>query len=682
MNLLQNQSLTERSLGEKYTSASVGHAISEDENSSLQLNFKSCSDFEDSIIISLSRSAQEESPANSYSSCLHARELKASQEIIQVGGLQLETDSMDGEFSILDEHGIIVQTCDEEISVGGSVQAKAVFERLRGQQTEIGLSLSMGAGEYFLGGPEDPRGQIKNKTLFEVFNTDALGLGGCGRYQNTPVFWSTKGYLLFVLTKEPVTIDFGSRRTAVLEISTFSNQVEVLVAPFDSAASAFKAFRRVFSPPASVPDWSYGLWVSRCFYKDQEELETVLEKSKENSISFDVVNLDARAWMNAETRTDFKWDVSRWDDYPDYIPSLNSRGYKVCLWENPYVSSTSELYAEGDQNGYFAKDDSGNTYPLDWVPDGLDGFPKPPFAGLVDFTNEKARSWWKNLHKPYLKAGVSAFKTDFGEEIPFDCMFSDGRSGYQLRNEYADLYNKCVYEVITEEHGDQGIVWARSANLMAASHPVKWNGDSQTSFRALSASLKGGLTQALGGAIFWSHDVGGFYGRKPNSELYLRWAQVGFWCSHMRLHGMSEREPWEFGEDVLKAFQKELKIRRLLLPYFIYEGKRCVEDCISFIRPIWLEEQDESYLHIEDQFYAGSRFLVAPFLDSRSGRDVTLPVGEWIDLRNGQNIVGPKRFRISESVQTPVYFRSDIRDMSDHDAWLRETVSTVVNMNN
>jgi alpha-D-xyloside xylohydrolase len=369
----------------------------------------------------------------------------------------------------------------------------------------------------------------------------------------------------------------------------------------------------------------------------------VVSKNESLGLGATVINLDARAWMRATTRTDFVWDESRWSPFKQFIPWLRHKGFHVCLWENPYVSSATEtVYGEGVKKGYFAKDSSGGVYPYQWVPTGLEGFPQPPIAGLVDFTNPEARSWWKDMHRPYLKAGVTCFKTDFGEEIPVDTMFYDGSTGKQLRNVYSDLYNLCVMEVLEEECGDQGILWARSGYTKMAQTPVKWAGDSQTSWAALKASLRGGLSQAVGGAIFWSHDIGGFYGPMPSPELFLRWTQVGLWGSHARMHGTSPREPWEFGEEVLAQVKKDVAFRHKVKDYFIASGKACTLRRQSFIQPLWLHHSaDPISWTIDDQFFSGSNdLLIAPYLTPSGGRQVYLPKGTWFCLANKTSYSG------------------------------------------
>jgi alpha-D-xyloside xylohydrolase len=363
--------------------------------------------------------------------------------------------------------------------------------------------------------------------------------------------------------------------------------------------------------------------------------------------------------MRPAHRTDFVPDPDRYSDFFGLIKDIRNKGIEVCLWENPYVSSLSELYDEGCEKGYFAKDPQGNPYPYQWVPSGLPGFPQTPVSGLVDFTNTDAVQWWKQQHEPFLRAGVKCFKTDFGEEIPWDAVFADGRSGFELRNTYSDLYNIAVTEAISDVHGDDGLIWARSGYRNTQATPVKWAGDGQTDWRSLRATLRAGLSQAFGGALFWSHDVGGFYGPAPEPELYLRWAQFAMWCSHVRCHGTSPREPWEFGQHVLEIFRASWAVRESLRPYFLETYNWSVATGQSFIRPlVFSDGAPLASRWLDDVFWAGRDVIVAPFLSPVGGRDVWLPQGEWVDLRTGALVTGPKEFVTQRSAFLPVFYRA------------------------
>ena len=533
---------------------------------------------------------------------------------------------------------LIDHSTNQELAVGDTLQSLGIFSHEEG----IGCSFSLFPSELIYGGGEDFGSICKLGKTFDVVNYDALGSGRNYRYQSTPCFWSTRGYLWAILNESPSRIDFAKNHHEIVHIYSTDQELKLLVIPAANAKEAIKEYRQLFAPTKNVPSWTQKIWLSRCFYKDQAEVDTIIKNAREQEIPFGCINLDARTWMRPEYRTDFVWDEQRFEDFKTYIPSLREQGIHVSLWENPFVSIKSHIYEEGAEKGYFAKQKDGRPFLFFWVPQGLNGFPRTPQSAIVDFTNPEACRWWKNFHKPYLKAGVTCFKTDFGEEIPFEAQFYDGRDGWQLRNKYSDLYNLCISEVMMEDLGDEGVIWTRSGFTQLGQTPIKWCGDSQTSWRGLRACIRAGLGQV--------------YGPKPDEELYLRWVQTALWASHTRLHGTSPREPWEFSDETKNLVRESILIREALSEYFINQYQNSFLSGVSFLSPMWFwNSNDPACRYIEDQFYSGSDVIVAPYLEATGGRKVYLPSGQWIDLRNGDRYEGPMSYFFKREDQIPVF---------------------------
>ena len=229
------------------------------------------------------------------------------------------------------------------------------------------------------------------------------------------------------------------------------------------------------------------------------------------------------------------------------VEQLHRNGYKLSLWQLPYIERGNisyEIYDEGIKNGYFASCPEGDL----------------KFAhGLIDLTNPEAVHWYKEkLIKPLLRLGIDVIKADFGESAPPFFKYA-GKDGMEMHNLYALLYNKVIYEATKEELGEENaLIWARSAWAGSQQYPVHWGGDSGTDFGSMASSLKGCLNASVSGIPFWSSDIGGFF-FQCNPTLYIRWSQWGMFCSHARLHGFYTREPWDYGEEAVTIFRKYAK---------------------------------------------------------------------------------------------------------------------------
>ena len=106
----------------------------------------------------------------------------------------------------------------------------------------------------------------------------------------------------------------------------------------------------------------------------------------------------------------------RFPDPKGFIQRLKTNGYRVSLWQLPYVAEDAEQIEEAKANEYIA--------PLTKQQD-TDGsnFSALDYAGTIDFTYPKATEWYKGLLKQLLDMGVTWIKTDFGENIHMDAVY-------------------------------------------------------------------------------------------------------------------------------------------------------------------------------------------------------------------------------------------------------------------
>jgi len=270
-------------------------------------------------------------------------------------------------------------------------------------------------------------------------------------------------------------------------------------------------------------------------------------------------------------------------------------------------------------------------------------FSEEAIGGHIEFSNPAAVAWYQGLLRELLNDGASAIKTDFGEDIT-DAEYAIPLQ--RLHNLYPLLYQQAAYDVTREVTGDS-IIWARAGWAGCQRYPVHWGGDAECSWAGLAGSLRGGLQLGLSGFAFWSHDVPGFHGTPqfmhslPAEDLYLRWTQFGVFTSHLRYHGTSPREPWEFPA-VADSVRRWLNLRYALIPYLLREGKAAIESGLPLLAALVLHHGDDPVCRgIDDQFYCGRDFLIAPVMNSEGVRDVYLPRGEWVDLWTGEVRRGP-----------------------------------------
>lgn len=83
----------------------------------------------------------------------------------------------------------------------------------------------------------------------------------------------------------------------------------------------------------------------------------------------------------------------------------------------------------------------------------------------------------------------------------------------------------------------------------------------------MAETLRGGLSFAMSGFSFWSHDISGFE-QTATPDIYKRWLQFGIFSSHSRLHGStSYRVPWLFDEEACDVARFFVNLKCRMMPY-------------------------------------------------------------------------------------------------------------------
>lgn len=490
------------------------------------------------------------------------------------------------------------------------------------------LELDLAVGEKIYGLGERFGPFIKNGQSIDIWNEDG-GTSSEQAYKNIPFYMSSRGYGVFINHPGRVMLEVQAERTTRVNIVVKGESLEYMLIAGPTPKDVLRRYTLLTGRPSLPPAWSYGLWLTTSFTTsyDEKTVTSFLDGMQDRAIPLSVFHFDAY-WMKSYQWCDFAFDSDMFPDPASYLQKLKSeRGLRISVWMNSYIAQASPLFAEGKKNGYFIMRSDTST-PTVWQWDNWQ-------AGMavVDFTNPEACEWYAKQLRRLMDLGVDSFKTDFGERIPHDprkVKYFDGSDPVRMHNFYTYLYNKVVYETMTEYYAEKKIkeipvLFARSATAGGQLFPVHWSGDSESTFEAMAETLRGGLSLALSGFGFWAHDIGGFEGL-PNPALYKRWVQFGLLSSHSRLHGSSSfRVPWiyedhpELGgkkeaEECSKVLRDMTMLKLSLMPYLLKEALEAKEEGMPVLRPLLLEfgEWDHTVWHIDTQYMLGGDLMVCP----------------------------------------------------------------------
>ena len=530
-----------------------------------------------------------------------------------------------------------VELSDDHFSPPRYDALPIAFCLTEGKPDRATMSFRCEAGECFAGTGERFRKMDLSGQTFYLKNQDGQGVNNRRAYKNIPFYMSSRMYGVFYHTYDYCRLSLADHSTRSVQFRNDRATIDAFVIGGGTPERILFHYRQLTGFPPMLPPWSFGIWMSRMTYFSADEVEGICRRLRDEHYPCDVIHLDT-GWFRTDWLCEWKFNPERFPNPEAFIKRLADNGFKVSLWQLPYVAEGAEQIAEAKANRYIG--------PLlhEQASEGSN-FSTLDYAGTIDFTYDKATEWYKSLLRELLEMGVKCIKTDFGENIHLDATYHS-MSPRQLNNIYALLYQKAAFEVTKDVTGD-GIVWARAAWAGCQRYPLHWGGDSESSWAGMAGSLKGGLHFGRSGFAFWSHDVPGFHSEPDfmnspiDPKVYVRWTQFGVFSSHMRYHGSHKREPW-FYPSVAEIVKKWWRIRYWLIPYIIEESEAATTSGYPVIQAMLMHHpEDMTCWHIDDQYYFGRKLLVAPVMNSDDRRDIYLPEGEWVDIFSGERFQGP-----------------------------------------
>lgn len=494
--------------------------------------------------------------------------------------------------------------------------------------------LSLAPGENVYGFGERFTAFVKNGQVVDTWNEDG-GTASQVAYKSIPFYMTNRGYGVFVDHSDNVSFEVASEKVEYVGFSVPGEEIRYYLFYGPTAKEILNAYTALTGRPALPPAWSFGLWLSTSFTTnyDEETVSSFLDGMQERNIPLSVFHFDC-FWMKGFHWCDFEWDENVFPDTVGMLKRYHEKGLKICVWINPYIAQGTALFKEAVENGYLLMraDGKGVCQTDNWQA-GM---------GIVDFTNPDACVWYQSKLRRLLDMGVDCFKTDFGERIPIDVRYFDGSNPAAMHNYYTFLYNRCVFSLLEEVKGErEAVLFARSATAGGQQFPVHWGGDCSANYPSMAETLRGGLSFAMSGFSFWSHDIGGFENTAP-ADVYKRWLAFGLLSSHSRLHGStSYRVPWAFDEEACDVARHFVNLKCRLMPYIYAKAIEAHKEGTPVMRPMVFEFMDDpACATLDMQYMLGESLLVAPVFNEEGKVWYYLPEGTWTDYLNGERKEG------------------------------------------
>lgn len=466
-------------------------------------------------------------------------------------------------------------------------------------------------------------------------------------YKNIPFFHHSAGYSVFINSHYRIRADVGNEKKDRLRLSVAGPILDFYVWQ-GSAKEALQNYTALTGKPILPPKWVFepwagggaGRWANGPLKNLCREQMAVLERFAE-------LDIPHSGFYAEGAGADF-WGDDRREELYKIVNAAQEKGIRTFSWQYPNMSLKS---ARKLLPGIADAD-----LPVTGIAGGEEKHELPRY---IDFTHPKGMELLKAQWADRLDAGIRGTMVDFGDVVPDEAVFYDGRRGDEMHNGYAVEYAKSYRKLFEERYGEDHVLFTRGAGAGSQAYACQFGGDHLASFLGMDYAIRGGLTAAASGLPFWGVDAGGYDGF-GDEETYIRWTQYACFCPIMRYHGTAPREPWEYGDDAVVVYRFYAWLRENLLNYSYSAAVEAHKTGVPMMRPLLMEYPEEKELaDCWDAYLYGADLLVAPIHSEGNTRMIRFPKGRWVSLWDNRDIVeGPGDREVSVPLhKIAVYLR-------------------------
>ena len=508
----------------------------------------------------------------------------------------------------------------------------------------------------------------RDRTSLISFQADQMGIGG-GDYYTTnypqPTFISEDKYLFHMNTSYYCDFDFSEDETT--QICVWGKPNSLFIESGDTFLDIMDIVTKTFGTQPMLPEWL----LDGVTFGMQGGTDLVYERVKQaKQYGINVNAVWCQDWVGKKItsfgkRLFWKWEKND-EAYPEFeklIEDLAKDNIRFLAYINPYLLKGTDLFEYALSNDYFIKNSKGEAYIADFG---------EFFCGTMDLTNPKAMEWYKQIiKKNMIDLGISGWMADFGEYIPVDAVFSNGKTGLEMHNQYPALWAQCNYEAV-KESGKLGevVYFMRAGGVGNAKYcTLMWAGDQSVDFSihdGLASTIPAGISLGLLGNGLTHFDIGGYtslFGNIRTEELMLRYLEYSVFTPYMRTHeGNRPGENFQYyqSDNCLKQFAVFSNLRKRLLPYVKHVIEENATTGIGAMRPLFMHYDDAACLDIAYEYLFGSDLLVSPvYKQNVTEWEVYLPEDNWIHLFTKESYRGGIVKVPAELGNIPVFYRKD-----------------------
>ncbi|WP_442794367.1 glycoside hydrolase family 31 protein [Pelobium manganitolerans] len=553
-----------------------------------------------------------------------------------------------------------------------TLDGKVINEDERGLQNswvgdEVTAYKHMQNGERFVGLGEKTGNLDRRGEGYTNWNTDAFGYATNRDpiYSTIPFYigiHSGLNYGIFLDNTFQSDFNFGASNDRFSSFGAQGGELNYYFIYHKQLKDIIGTYTQLTGRMKMPPLWSLGYQQNRYSYYPDTEVMRIAQTLREKKIPADGITLDIHYMDKYKL---FTWDKERFGNPQDMNKKLQDMGFKTTVIVDPgiKVEKGYEAWEEGVAKDLFIKYPDGTNYT---------GQVWPGWCNFPDFTNEKARAWWREKVKFFANTGVSGIWNDmneistWGQKMPSNILFNyDGAlaSNKQAHNVYGSLMARSSFEGMVKATNKRPFILTRAAYAGLQRYTAIWTGDNRSEDDHMLLGVRLLTSLGLSGVSFTGMDIGGFTGN-PSVGLYAKWIQLGAFNPYFRNHtavNTKSSEPWAYGEEVTEISRNYVSLRYKLLPYLYASFYTSVSSGLPVARSLAIDNTFDDKIYdtqFQNQFLFGDAFLVAPFESTKGFGNIYFPKGNWYNLYTGEKQAGNSEKIVRLSLQKmPVYVK-------------------------
>ena len=225
------------------------------------------------------------------------------------------------------------------------------FCKAEGKKERATMAFECKHDECFAGTGERFAKMDLSGQTFYLKNQDGQGVNNRRTYKNIPFYLSSRMYGVFYHTSAYAKLSLAGFSTRSVEFMSRQAMLDVFLIGGDTPDEILCGYRHLTGFPQMLPLWSYGVWMSRMTYFSADEVNDICDRMRREHYPCDVIHLDT-GWFKTDWLCEWKFNEERFPDPEGFIRQLKDKGYRVTLWQLPYVAEGAEQIDEARANKY------------------------------------------------------------------------------------------------------------------------------------------------------------------------------------------------------------------------------------------------------------------------------------------------------------------------------------------